>query len=77
MQRFAEKLRLLRERHGMTQRKLASELGVSYAYIHKLETGQRKPNIEFALKLAKLFAVTIDQLVNDEIALEGMEGDSV
>jgi hypothetical protein len=70
MKLFPAKLRTLRQQHGMTQQNVADQLGVSDVYIHKLETGKKRPNVDFALRLAKLFGVTIDQLVNDEIALE-------
>jgi transcriptional regulator with XRE-family HTH domain len=67
MQRFGEKLRILRERRGMSQRKLGKELGFSSsAYVHFLETGQRKPNVDLLLKLSELFGVTMDQLARDD-----------
>jgi transcriptional regulator with XRE-family HTH domain len=68
MQRFGEKLRILRERHGISQRELGKKLGFSSsAYVHFLETGQRKPNVELLLKLSDLFGVTMDVLVKDEL----------
>jgi len=67
MDRFPEKLRVLRERNDMTMRKLADELDLSHAYIYKLETGQRKPNAELLIKLSRLFGVPVDVLVKDEL----------
>jgi transcriptional regulator with XRE-family HTH domain len=68
MERFPEKLRALRLRHDMSQQKLAHELGlVSQAFIHKLETGQKKPNAELLVKLSRLFGVSVDVLVKDEL----------
>jgi transcriptional regulator with XRE-family HTH domain len=70
MQRFGEKLRILRERRGMSQRELGKEMGFSSsAYVHFLETGQRKPNVELLLKLSELFDVTVDALVRDEVEI--------
>jgi len=51
----------------MTMRKLADELDLSHAYIYKLETGQRKPNAELLVKLSRLFGVSVDVLVKDEL----------
>lgn len=71
MQSFGEKLRALRNQHGMSQRDLQTRLGFSSsAYIHFLETGQRKPNIELVLKVSRLFGVSTDVLIKDELELE-------
>lgn len=70
MQRFGEKLRLLRMRQGLTVRGLAQVLGYrAYSYISDIETGKTTPRIEFILKVADLFHVTTDQLVRDELEL--------
>jgi transcriptional regulator with XRE-family HTH domain len=54
----------------MTQRELAEALGFrDRAFIYKLETGKKKPNVEHVLKLAHIFGVTTDQLIRDEVEL--------
>lgn len=71
MQRFGEKLRRLRTQQGMSVRTLADALGyTAYSYISEVETGKLKPSLEFALKVARLFEVTTDQLLKDELELE-------
>jgi transcriptional regulator with XRE-family HTH domain len=70
MERFGEKLRALRERHGMTQQKLAAELGFTHAHLYRLETGKKKPNAELLVKLSRLFGVSVDVLVKDELNIE-------
>jgi transcriptional regulator with XRE-family HTH domain len=71
MQRFGEKLRALRTRQGRSVRALANALGyTAYSYISEIETGKLKPSIEFALKVARLFDVTTDQLLKDELELD-------
>jgi len=68
MRRFGEKLRALRMRHGMTMRDLADKLGLgTHGYIGDLESGRRQPSLEFALQIAELFGVTVDQLAKDEL----------
>jgi transcriptional regulator with XRE-family HTH domain len=50
MQRFGEKLRTLRKRHGMTVRELAEALGYSgHSHISEIETGKREPKVGFVL----------------------------
>src|SRR5436309_12305265 len=66
MQRFGEKLRVLRMQQGMTQRDLARALGyVTSGYISEVETDKKKPSLDLVLKVAQLFQITTDQLTND------------
>jgi transcriptional regulator with XRE-family HTH domain len=50
----------------MTIRELARELGyTAHSYIGAIETGKKTPKVEFILKVADLFDVTMDQLTRD------------
>ncbi|HQE92783.1 MAG TPA: helix-turn-helix transcriptional regulator [Anaerolineae bacterium] len=70
MQRFGDKLRALRIKHNMTLKQLAEAVGHSaHGYISELESGKKKPTAEFVLKIARLFNVTTDELLKDEIEL--------
>lgn len=70
MQRFGEKLRVLRMQQGMTQRDLARALGyVTSGYISEVETDKKKPSLDLVLKVAQFFQVTTDQLTNDNLDL--------
>ena len=70
MQRFGEKLRVLRMQHSMTQRDLARALGyVTSGYISEVETDKKKPSLDLVLKVAQFFQVTTDQLTNDQLDL--------
>lgn len=63
MHRFGEKLRALRMKHGMTVRELAHALGyTAHSHVGEVEMGRQKPSIDFALKVSRLFNVTMDQL---------------
>lgn len=71
MQRFGEKLRTLRQRHGMTMRELADALGFkSHGFIGDLESGRKHPSLDLAVVLADYFGVTVDQLARDELEIE-------
>jgi transcriptional regulator with XRE-family HTH domain len=70
MQRFGEKLRTLRTQHGLTVRGLSVALGYkesNHSYISEAETGKRTPKLEFVLKVAQFFNVSVDQLVRDDL----------
>jgi XRE family transcriptional regulator of biofilm formation len=71
MNRFGEKLRALREQHGLSIRELAHQLGYKYhSYIGRVETGETKPSVELIAKVAQLFNVSFDVLMNDEVDLD-------
>ncbi len=63
---FSEKLKELRLEKGITQTTLAKELGISQAGIAKWETGDRSPDIEYVVIIAKYFGVTTDYLLGLE-----------
>jgi transcriptional regulator with XRE-family HTH domain len=75
MQRFGEKLRTLRKRQGMTLEEVASLLGYSaHAHISVLENGKKQPTAALVLKVARLFGVTTDQLLRDDLEVDSDAG---
>ncbi len=71
MQRFGEKLRVLRTSQDMTLKELAVALGLTaHGYISEIEAGKKKPTAEFVLKVSRFFKVTTDQLLKDEFEVE-------
>lgn len=76
MQRFGEKLRTLRLHRRMSVRELTSALGYTgHGYVYNIEIGKKMPNVEFVLKVARLFNVTTDQLLKDELDLDLASGE--
>ena len=70
MQRFGEKLGALRRQHGMTFQKLAVALGyASPSYVFEVEAGRKMPSVELVIKVARLFSVSTDVLLFDEVDL--------
>jgi transcriptional regulator with XRE-family HTH domain len=68
MQRFGEKLHVLRIQQGMTLKELAKVLGhAAHGHLSELEAGKKTPTAEFVLKVARLFDVTTDELLKDEL----------
>ncbi|NIP25105.1 MAG: helix-turn-helix domain-containing protein [Phycisphaerae bacterium] len=70
MERFGEKLRILRQRKGLTVRQLGAMLGVSGPYVVQMEQGYKVPNAAMIIKIARLFKVSTDQLMLDELELD-------
>lgn len=57
------RLRSLRSDRGTTLTALSAATGVSVSTLSRLESGQRRPTLELLLPLAKMYGVTIDELV--------------
>ncbi len=55
-----------REGMGWSQGELARRLGVSRQTINAVETDKYDPSLPLALRMAKLFAVPVDQLFIDQ-----------
>jgi len=71
LRRFGEKLRTLRNESGMTLKELAQALGhTAHGYISELEAGKKVPTVQFVLNVARLFNVSTDQLLRDELELD-------
>jgi DNA-binding XRE family transcriptional regulator len=56
-------IRIWREHRGLTAAELAEEIGVTPAYISKLETGKGEPSISVLRKLSTALDADIDSLV--------------
>ncbi len=57
------RLRALRTERSLTLEEVSSVSGVSISTLSRLESGQRKPNLEILLPLARLYGVPLDNLV--------------
>jgi DNA-binding XRE family transcriptional regulator len=60
---FANNLKHLRIQSDMTQVELAKKLNKDYSTIGKWELGQRCPMMTDVIKIAKLFNVSVDDLI--------------
>ena len=56
----------LRTKAGWSQEFVARQIEVSRQTIMNWESGKNKPNVDKAIKLAKLFGVTVDELLSDD-----------
>lgn len=60
---FGAKLRRLRKQKNLTQKQLASLIGVQHTIISFYELGDRIPSPEVLIKIASVFHVSIDYLL--------------
>lgn len=62
---FGEKILKLRKEQGWSQQELAKMVGTSGPIIGRYERGEMVPSVEVAKKLADVFAITLDYLVDE------------
>ncbi len=63
MVEFGERLRLLRQTKGLTQKQLALQLGLSKSIVSSYENGFRYPSFDVLIKIASVFGTTTDYLL--------------
>ncbi|EGQ43578.1 MAG: transcriptional regulator, XRE family [Candidatus Nanosalina sp. J07AB43] len=56
------RLKVQRAKKDMTQKELAKEMDVSRQTINAIETGKYDPSLELALKLAKFFDTSVEEI---------------
>ncbi|MBR2908180.1 MAG: helix-turn-helix transcriptional regulator [Clostridia bacterium] len=72
---LADKIIRLRKRNGWSQEELAEKMNVSRQAVSKWEGAQTVPDLEKILCLARLFGVTTDYLLKDELEEEEFTSD--
>ncbi|MGN9864670.1 helix-turn-helix domain-containing protein [Bacillus swezeyi] len=60
---YADRLKFLREKAGLTQKFVAQKIGVKNNTLSSYESGKRQPDYETTKKLADLYDVSIDFLL--------------
>ncbi len=63
--RFCNNLKAARKACHMTQKQVADCLGVVESCYANYEQGRTEPCIDILRQLARLFSVTLDELIND------------
>lgn len=72
---LADKIIRLRKKNGWSQEELADKMNVSRQAVSKWESAQTIPDLAKILQLGKLFCVTTDYLLKDEIEEEEFTND--
>lgn len=67
---LAEKVASLRKKKGWSQEELAEKLGISRQSVSKWESGASIPDIDKIIMLSRLFQVSTDYLLKDEMENE-------
>lgn len=60
---YAESFRYHREKAEISQSELARKIGTSHQNLNRWESGKVLPNIDFCVKLADYYGISLDELV--------------
>lgn len=67
---IANKLVELRKKNGLSQEELADKLGISRQAVSKWERAESSPDTDNLICLAKLYNVSLDDLLNTDETVE-------
>ncbi|HEX7707418.1 MAG TPA: helix-turn-helix transcriptional regulator [Thermoanaerobaculia bacterium] len=62
------RLKVLRAERDWTQADLAARLEVSRQTVNAIETGKYDPSLPLAFRIARLFAISIEQIFDPEMS---------
>ena len=71
---LANRLTELRKQHNLNQEELADKLGVSRQAVSKWECGESSPDTDNLIALAKIYGISLDELVGNTPAKNKEEG---
>ena len=67
LESVGQRLRALRQQHDLTLADLSSTTRISVSTLSRLESGQRRPNLELLLPLARAYQVPLDDLIGTSV----------
>lgn len=67
MKNYGAEIKSHRENLGISQLELSKKTGISHQNINRWESGKTIPNIDFCVKLADFFGISLDELVGREL----------
>ena len=70
---LGDKLAALRKKKGYSQQELADQLHVTRQTISNWELGQGSPSLEKALEVAKIYHISVDDLIENKVEIVAKE----
>ena len=68
-----ENIKKLREKSGLTQKELAEKLFVTAQAVSRWENGNVEPSVAILTKMAEIFNVSLDEIINDAPKAKAVE----
>ncbi|MBP1682518.1 MAG: transcriptional regulator, partial [Ignavibacteriaceae bacterium] len=63
---FISRLKLVREKSGLTQKEIATKLNIPYTKYNHYETGRNQPDLETIIQISNFFGITCDYLLGHD-----------
>lgn len=77
----SEKIKRIREQHGLSQTELARKLGITRSSVNAWEMGISVPSTQYLVELSELFKVSTDYLLGittfSSLSTEGLSEDDI
>lgn len=70
MTHIPNNIKVLRKKHGYTQETFANALGINRPSVGAYEEGRADPRLTTLSKMAELFDVSVDELINEDLTKE-------
>lgn len=64
---YGDALKYQRETAGLSQLELANRTGISHQNINRWEKGEVIPNVDFCVRLADFYGISLDELIDRKI----------
>ena len=63
-------IRLLRNQHDITQKDFAEKINSSQNYLSDVETGKKRPSLDYYITIANFFKVSLDYIFQDSLDMK-------
>ncbi|MDE6362247.1 MAG: helix-turn-helix transcriptional regulator [Clostridia bacterium] len=71
MLNYGESFREQREAKGLSRLELSKQIGTSHQNISRWESNKVQPNLDFCVKLADFYGISLDELVGRDFIPNG------
>lgn len=73
--KYNEKLKIERKKRGITQERIAKDLGITQQQYYLYESGKRQLPIELLIKICNLYKISADELLEINTNLTAIQSE--
>lgn len=64
--KYINRVREFRDKTGISQRKMAEEIGLTHKGLQKIESGESQPKVDTAIAIASYFGSTVEKIFSQK-----------